>query len=80
VTRAGPVVVLQPEDAPADVRTPAGREVVICPAQTSGLTCAQCRRCSHPFRRSIIGFRAHGQSRALIPEIVRSRRGIEAAP
>jgi hypothetical protein len=80
LTKAGPVVVLLPEDAPDEgVHTPAGRHVVVCPAQTKGLTCKQCELCAHPFRRSIIGFRAHGQSKALIPEIVRSRRGIEAA-
>lgn len=76
VTVAGPVVVVLPEDAPDEgVRTPAGRRVVICPAQTAAqLTCATCELCSHPFRRSIVGFRAHGQYRHLVTELVRSKR------
>lgn len=70
-----PVSVVLPEDAPArGNRTPAGRRVVVCPADTSGLTCVQCRLCSVPTRKSIIGFRSHGQGAALVSELVRSRR------
>lgn len=74
-TRAGPVVVVLAENAPPQgVRTPAGRHVVVCPAQTEGLTCDECELCANPFRRAIIGFRAHGQAKGLIGEIVRSKR------
>jgi hypothetical protein len=74
-TRAGPVAVLLPYDAPdVGIRTPAGRRVVVCPAQTSGLTCAECELCSHPFRHSIVGFKSHGQFKRHVPELVQLRR------
>lgn len=57
------------------LRTPAGRKIVVCPAQTDGLTCAECRLCAHPKRKSIIGFVAHGQGARLVSELVRSKRG-----
>lgn len=64
--RVGPVVVTVPHDAPERLRTPAGRRVTVCLAQTRGLTCAECRLCAHPTRIGIIGFRAHGQAAGLI--------------
>lgn len=79
-TRAGPVAVLLPHDAPPKgIRTPAGRRVVVCPAQTDNLTCADCQLCSHPFRHVIVGFRAHGQFKRHIPELVQLRRKERAA-
>lgn len=57
----GPVVVIVPSDAVA-TKTPAGRRVIICPAQTSEVTCAQCQLCAKT-RSVIIGFRAHGAAR-----------------
>lgn len=74
--RSGPVVVLLPEDAPVrGVRTPDGRPVVTCPAQTSpGVSCADCELCANANRRSIVGFIPHGQTKGLISEIVRARR------
>jgi hypothetical protein len=75
VGAAGPVTVLLPADYPdRGGRTPAGHRVVVCPAQTSGLTCLECRLCANPYRHSIIGFRSHGQAKNLIPEIVRRKR------
>jgi hypothetical protein len=72
---AGPVAVLLPADYPdRGGRTPAGHRVVVCPAQTSGLTCLECRLCANPYRHSIVGFRSHGQAKNLIPEIVRRKR------
>ena len=69
--RAGPVVVLLPHNAPdGSKRTPEGRHVVVCPAQTSGLTCAECRLCAHPTRKSIVGFRAHGQMAGRIGDLI----------
>lgn len=70
-----PLVVLLPHDAPdAGVRTPQGRRVVVCPAETRGLTCAECQLCAHPGRASIVGFRAHGQFKKHVPELVQLRR------
>ncbi len=70
-----PVVVVVAHDAPLRLRTPAGRRVVICPAETEAkLTCAECELCANSHRKSIIGFRAHGQYKALVTEIVRSKR------
>jgi hypothetical protein len=62
----GPVVVTVPSDARAGLRTPAGRHVVLCPAETHGLTCAACQLCAQPQRKAIVGFRAHGQWKARI--------------
>jgi hypothetical protein len=71
----GPVAVVLPHDAPdTGNRTPAGRRIVVCPAQTHAMTCADCQLCAQPQRRSIVGFRAHGQYRALVTELVKERR------
>lgn len=73
--RVAPVAIVLPSDAPSRAtKTPGGRVVVVCPAETHGLTCATCRLCSVPFRKSIVGFRAHGQASALVTQIVRDRR------
>lgn len=62
-----PVCVVLPADAPAQLRTPAGRRVVVCPAQThEKMTCAKCQLCARPLRSAIIGFRAHGQAQKAI--------------
>jgi hypothetical protein len=56
-----PVVVVVAADAPETIATPAGRKVVVCPAQTrAGVTCATCRLCSRADRKVVVGFRAHG--------------------
>lgn len=53
-------------DAPARTTTPAGRPVIVCPAQQAEargvtLTCNDCRRCDGSRHDSaIIAFRAHG--------------------
>ncbi len=71
----GPVVVVLPHDAPPKLRTPAGRHVVMCPAQVDhAMTCARCRLCARPARAAIIGFRAHGQFKKHVPELVQLRR------
>ncbi len=58
----GPVVSVVPEDTPEVTKTPAGRKVIICPAQTRDkVSCATCQLCARKDRRGIIiGFRAHG--------------------
>lgn len=69
-----PVVAVVPSDAPVRLRTPAGRRVVICPGQTTGLTCLDCQLCAVPTRKAIVGFRAHGQGQQLVDELVRPKR------
>lgn len=71
----GPVAVVLPEGAPdTGARTPEGRRVVVCPAERGILTCASCQLCAVPHRRAIVGFRAHGQSKARVSELVQLRR------
>jgi len=66
-----PVTVVLPHDV-SDLafRTGGGRQVVVCPAQTSHLTCASCKLCALPDRKSIIGFRAHGQFKHNVTRLV----------
>lgn len=75
----GPVVVVLPSDAPMKMTTPSGRKVIVCPAETSGLTCSTCGLCSKPQRKAIVGFRAHGQARAIVSDLVQLRRKEAAA-
>jgi hypothetical protein len=68
-------VVLPAEWTSRATKTPGGRTLVVCPAQTSpGMTCQRCRLCAVPDRKSIVGFRAHGLRSSLVSEIVRGRR------
>lgn len=56
-----PVCVTIPEETPATSATPAGRKIIVCPAQQrEGITCATCGLCSKAARSVIIGFRYHG--------------------
>ncbi|HMG12890.1 MAG TPA: hypothetical protein VK571_06935 [Gemmatimonadaceae bacterium] len=65
-----PVAVVLPADASGDIRTPAGRRVVICPAQLrEDVTCASCQLCSISQRKGIVGFRAHGQMKKTVTKI-----------
>lgn len=58
----GPVAVTLPSDAPnRGLQTPAGRIVVVCPAERTGISCVRCQLCAKPQRKAIVGFRAHGQ-------------------
>lgn len=61
----GPVVVTLPEGA-GPCRTPEGRKVIICPAQTRDTTCAECKLCSVANRSVIVGFLAHGQEKSSV--------------
>jgi hypothetical protein len=59
--KAGPVVAIVPMDTPEKSTTPAGRSIVVCPAQTrDDVTCESCKLCSVQERAVIVGFRAHG--------------------
>lgn len=60
-----PVAVILPSETAAATRTPAGRKVVVCPAVTSGLTCATCGLCAKD-RKALVGFPAHGQAKRLV--------------
>lgn len=56
-----PVTVVLPEDQEGNFfRTPAGNRGIVCPAVTKHLTCKECKICSVPNRKSIVGFPAHG--------------------
>jgi hypothetical protein len=62
-----PVVTLLPSDTPlaGSLRTPEGRKVVVCPAQTKpDVNCMSCRLCARTGTESkervIVGFVAHG--------------------
>lgn len=70
-----PVAVVLPADAaPRATKTPGGRTVVVCPAQTTHLTCERCQLCARVGRKAIVGFLAHGQSKALVTELVQLGR------
>lgn len=73
----GPVATIVEANAPDKMKTPAGRHVIVCPAQRHDLkkdmTCVTCGLCAHPFRKAIIAFRAHGQASELVSEIVRRK-------
>jgi len=55
-----PVCVVVSREAPKVLKTPKGRRILVCPAQTSDTTCVECELCADPGRKNIIGFRAHG--------------------
>lgn len=60
-TGAGPIVCIVPMDTPEKTVTPAGRPIVVCPAQSrDDVTCADCQLCQRANRAVIVGFRAHG--------------------
>lgn len=74
-TGAGPVCVIVPTDTPEHSETPAGRRIVVCPAQTrNDVTCQTCGLCQRQHRAVIVGFRAHG-TRAKIAD-AKSRKVI----
>lgn len=68
-----PVVTVLSADAPAKGNfTPAGRTVVVCPATLKdGVTCQSCKLCAVGHRKSIVGFRAHGDRKGQISERVK---------
>lgn len=62
-----PVTVLLPETFKGQTtKTPAGRTVTVCPAQTrDNVTCESCGLCSRR-ERNIVGFVAHGSQKAKV--------------
>lgn len=69
--RVGPVVTILPIDAPPISRTPKGRKVIACPAETKAVTCDDCRWCGRLHRDFIVGFRAHGSKKKAVDLIAR---------
>jgi hypothetical protein len=67
---AGPVVTVLAEDAPKVSFTPAGRRIVVCPAQYRDTDCSECGLCARVERSYIIGFRAHGSRRKMVSRSV----------
>lgn len=77
-----PVTVVVPASWPSRAtRSPGGNIVVVCPAQRrDDMTCATCKLCAIPDRGLIVAFRAHGLRKALVSEIVKSKRAIPVEP
>jgi hypothetical protein len=61
-----PLVVVLPADTSAKtLQTPQGRKVSVCPATyRDDVTCASCGLCAVRDRKTIVGFPAHGASKA----------------
>ena len=60
----GPVAVVLPIDQMINTMTPNGNKVIVCPVVTGKAeSCATCKLCAIPTRKSIIGFPAHGTSK-----------------
>ena len=67
-----PVVCVLPSDQVTAVKTPAGRQVAICPATISDdVNCASCGLCAMIDRKAIIGFPAHGTSKRKATQIAK---------
>lgn len=59
-----PAVVVLPIDATANIKTPQGRTVVVCPAtQRDDVSCFTCQLCQRADRTVAVGFPAHGVSK-----------------
>jgi hypothetical protein len=61
-----PVAVVLPADVHgrADISTPAGRKVAVCPATyLDDVSCASCGLCQRQERKVIVGFPAHGAAK-----------------
>jgi hypothetical protein len=71
-----PAVVVLPLDAPIrGNKTPEGRNIVVCPAEWSPkVTCERCGICAVPNRKSIVGFRAHGDRAGQMTERIEKRQ------
>jgi len=67
-----PVVAVLPAsvEGKADIATPKGRKVVVCPATyKDDVSCLTCKLCSIRDRKVIVGFPAHGASKARASKI-----------
>lgn len=77
-----PVTTVLPHNAPnKGNRTPNGRHIVVCPAELRDeVTCERCKLCAVGSRKSIVGFRAHGDRKKQITERHRQLPLISHAP
>lgn len=67
-----PVVVVIPADAAKVSATPAGRKIVLCPAESSDrVTCATCGICADAGRPYLIGFKPKGVKRRAVDSIAK---------
>lgn len=73
----GPVVTILPLDADKLTYTPAGNQVVICPAVLNdNVTCSTCGVCAVATRRAIIGFPVHGTSKNKAAKVFMMKAGV----
>lgn len=66
-----PVVLLVSHDAES-YTTNGGNKVIICPEQTKGINCVECKLCARSNRKTVIGFRAHGTAKKQVELIASS--------
>lgn len=67
-----PVAVVVPAGTKGPLRTPGGRQVVVCPATTHDLTCERCGLCAKA-RVAIVAFPAHGQGASFVELRLRAK-------
>jgi hypothetical protein len=65
----GPVVLSVPRGTPKVTHTKKGRQVTLCPADYSPMTCDRCGICAVSERKSVIAFTAHGSRAAKVERI-----------
>lgn len=65
-----PTVTILQSEGPFPRTTPEGRRVVVCPAYTAEIQCAQCALCAKADRKSIVGFPAHGTRKRMVDEML----------
>jgi len=74
-----PMVALVPKETPNTFVTKQGLHGIVCPAQTSHLTCQACKLCARSQRATcapgtpgspIIGFRAHGGNSGAVERVI----------
>lgn len=58
------------EREPKVTFSPAGRKIVVCPAQWRDTSCSECTMCQNSGRDYIVGFRAHGIARRVVSNMV----------
>jgi hypothetical protein len=69
------VVTIGTDEQRATFLTPAGNRVTVCPAQTRDeVTCSSCKLCSVARRQTVVAFKAHGQSKRKVSELVQLGR------
>jgi hypothetical protein len=65
-----PVVVVIPTDSPKKMKTPKGRFIIACPAESGKIQCNKCKLCAKN-RKSIIGFHAHGTKKKQVNKLLK---------